>query len=128
MAKAKCERLQAKLNGHSNNELVQQACAQRTEQVRVMGKLDTVTSKIIQLRRKLVDLCQQIPDTDVGASSAKRAQTYHPCNIGPKKLLIGDDIGAYTPWEHKVKEKLHTNAIIYKNDRDQVNYVLQQII
>lgn len=61
----------------------------------MMSKLDTAMSKIIWLHRELVDLYQQMPDTDVEASSTSKTHMYRPRGIGPKELFIGDDISAY---------------------------------
>lgn len=63
-------------------------------------------------------------DTDVRASSASKVHMYYPCSMELKKLLTRDNIGAYTPWEHRIKEKFCTNVVIYKNNKNWVNYIL----
>lgn len=126
---AKCERLQTSLktaNKHSNTKQhTQKIRAHRTEEAQIMGLLDDATAEIIWLRHQLVDLRQQTPKTVAGPV---RAQNYCPRGIRPKELLTGQDVGAYALWEHEIKEKLCTNAVIYTEQKDFINYALQQTI
>ena len=113
----------------SNTKFIQEARAQRVEQAQVMGNLDDATREIIWLRCKLVELRQQTPEIDCAtiaiATAITVTQNYQLRGIGPKKLFTGNDVRAYAPWEHSVKEKLCTNAVMYINNQERINYVFQ---
>lgn len=78
-----------------------------------MGQLDEATIEIIRLRCQLVELRQQTPETNAGATAGATVANYRLRGIGPKHALTGTDTSAYAPWEHGVKKELRVVAVMY---------------
>lgn len=78
----------------------------------------------LKLHCKLVELRQQTPQIDnATTATTTTVQNYQPHGIEPKKLFTSNNIEAYAPWEHGIKEKLYTNTVMYTNNQKRISYI-----
>ena len=138
MKAAKCTWLQKKLDNintqiidayaHQKVDLqiqdkLAKAHTQRVDHAKDLKELDTAQIEIIQLRKQLVEV-QKINKSGATLVAITTALNYWPHGIGPKKQLTGKDKAMYKSWIQAIKEKLETNCVMYKNNKERVIYIL----
>ena len=91
-----------------------------------LKKLDAMQVEIIQLQKQLVET-QKTNESGATMVATTTVLNYQPYRIGPKKQLTGKYKAVYGPWIHTIKEKLRTNCVMYKNNKERVTYILSTI-